>query len=231
MSLKTYRIDRSFFGKLNNWLKNPDLPVDTLAYLGGSFSKNILYYNRENSFVLSKEDEINRFSEAFGNDWVDDIYYVRHPKKLKSNILIPANRFHEYVVREQLSDMVSFVRANVNVKRLEVKIFKGSNVGVNICGVIKEIPLEGGAKLSLGSSYSILIECDRPLKASEKKTVYTWLEDFPHLVSTLDEAENGSFQVNETFDLSFGVSVKAARAIGANVDWNTNHSFLLHVIA
>ena len=62
---------------MNNRHKKPDLPVTT-AFLGGIFrsaAKNLNDYKRENSYVLSKQDEIDRFVEAFGNDWVEDVYY------------------------------------------------------------------------------------------------------------------------------------------------------------
>lgn len=229
MSLKLYRIDRSFFGKLNNRLKQPDIPV-AASIIGNPF-KNLVDFNRENSYVLSKDDEISRFTEAYNNDWVDDIYYIRHPKKCKTDILIPAERFHQYIIREQISDMISYLRANLRVKELEINILRNNSGKLGLNGVIEGLDLEGEANIKFNKSYSAIIQCPRPLKASEKKKNYTWIDEFPHVVEIVDDVEDGKFKINEEFDLSFGLSVKVAKVIGANIEWNTNHTFNLEVTA
>jgi len=228
MSLKVYRIDRSFFGKLNNRLKAPDLPVGAVSAVGSLF-KNIGGYARENSYVLSKDDEIARFYEAYNNDWIDDQYYIRHPKKIKTDILIPANKFHQFIVREQMADMISYIRANVRVKRLEIQLFKGASIGVNLKGIIEGIPLEGEAKATCNSEFSAIIDCQKPLKASEKKKQYTWIDVFPHLQSVVDDASDNRFEIKESYDLSFGLDIKAGKAIGINTSLNANHVFKINV--
>ncbi len=116
MSLKIYRIDTSFFGKINNRMKKPDLSVMAKASLFGGMIKNYKDYKRDKSFILSNKDEIDRFTEAFGNDWVEDHYYIRYPKSIRKNYLIPESLFHKYIMREQISDIISYVRANFRVK-------------------------------------------------------------------------------------------------------------------
>jgi hypothetical protein len=228
MTLKIYRIDRSFFGKMNNKFKAPDLPVMAASIIGNPF-KNLADFNRENSYVLSKDDEIARFNEAFGNDWVDDRYYIRHPKKSKTDVLIPSERFYQYIVREQIGDIISYIRANVRVKKLEISLLRGANVGVGLKGIVEGIELEGAAKASCNSEYSVIIDCDRPLKASEKKLQYIWIDEFQHLQAMIDETSESRFEIKEQFDLSFGLSVKAAKAVGLNADFNTTHLFSVNV--
>lgn len=228
MTLKIYRIDRSFFGKINNRFKNPDLPVVVSSAMGNPF-KNLADFNRKNSYVLSKDDEISRFNEAFGNDWVDDRYYIRHPKKSKTDVLIPSERFYQYIIREQIGDIVSYIRANVRVKKLEISLLRGANVGVGLKGIIEGIELEGAAKVSCSSEYSVVIECDRPLKASEKKQQYIWIDEFQHLQAMIDDTFESRFEIKEKFDLSFGVSIKAAKAVGLNADFNATHLFSVNV--
>jgi hypothetical protein len=226
MSLKIYRIDSSLSGKIANLIKKPDLPpLGAGAIFLGNPLKNIRDLNRENSYVLSKADEIKRFREAFGNDWVSDIYYIRHPKQSQSNCLIPAVRFHQHIVREQIADIISYMRANLKIQELEINIVRGSSGKLGLSGVVENVPLEGEVNVDLSDEYSAVIKCLRPLRASEKKQTYTWLEDFPHVISIVDDAESGAFTIKEKFDLSFGLSIKAAKAIGASVDWNTQHTF------
>ena len=227
MTLRIYRIDRSFFGKLNNRFKAPDLPVSQAF---GSPFKNLADFNRENSYVLSKDDEIDRFNEAYDDDWVDDRYYIRHPKKSKTDCLIPSASFHKYVVREQIADIVSYVRSNLRVKEMQISVSRGNSGKVGLNGVVDGLPLEGEATIEFGDKYSASIKCKRPLKASEKKSNYIWIQEFPHLVASVDNAESGVFEINEEFDLSFGLAAKAAKSIGASASWNTKHRFNFKVV-
>lgn len=231
MSLKIYRIDTSFFGKMNNRMKKPDLPVAITASLFGGMIKNYKDYKRDNSFVLSNKDEIDRFTEAFGNDWVEDQYYIRHPKSTRTNYLIPASQFHKYIMREQISDIISYVRANLRVKELDLNVKTSKAGSIGLKGIIDNIPMEGSTKLNMADEYTVKIKCLSPLKASEKKTEYLWIDEFPHIIELVDNASNGLFGLNESFDLSFGLDISAAKSIGANLNYHGQTQFNFTVIA
>ncbi|MGR5324843.1 hypothetical protein [Vibrio sp. PNB22_1_1] len=229
MTLKIYRIDTSFFGKMNNRAKKPDLPVQ--ASLFGSMFKNYKDYKRENSYVLSKKDEIDRFTEAFGNNWVEDQYYIRHPKETRTNYLIPANKFHSYIMREQIGDLISYIRANLRVKELDLTIKSNKSGSIGLKGIIESVPMEGSTQLSTTDEYTVKIKCLAPLKASERKTEYLWIKEFPHIIELVDNASNGLFSLSESFDLSFGLDISAAEAIGANINYHGQNQFNFTVIA
>lgn len=224
MSLKVYRIDRSLFGKLNNKLKSPDLPVMGAAIFGNPF-KNYKDYKSKDFFVLSKDDEIARFTEVFNDEWVDDIYYIRHPKKIRTDILIPASEFHSYIIREQLADIISYIRANLKITALDIEITRKNGVSVSTNGVFDGIQLEGKATLKKSSSNKVTIQCEQPLKVSEKKQNYIWMDEFPHIIAMIDEANEGTFTVSESYDLSFGLGLDLAERIGVNLEWSGNFTF------
>ncbi len=224
MSLKVYRIDRSLFGKLNNKLKSPDLPVMGAFFLGNPF-KNYKDYKSKDFFVLSKDDEIARFTEVFNDEWVNDVYYIRHPKKIKTDILIPASEFHSYIMREQLADIVSYIRANLRVTALDIEITRKNGASVSTKGVFDGIQLEGKATLNKSRANKVTIQCDQPLKVSEKRQNYIWMDEFPHIVAMLDEADEGTFTVSESYDLSFGLGLDLAEQIGVDLEWNDNFTF------
>ncbi|MEZ9576483.1 MULTISPECIES: hypothetical protein [unclassified Vibrio] len=212
-------------------MKKPDLPVAAASTFLGDPFKNYKDYNRENSFVLSKQEEIDRFEEAFGNDWVKDQYYIRHPKTTRTNTLIPAKQFHAYIMREQIGDLISYIRANLRVKELDLSIKTSKAGSIGLKGIIEGVPMEGSTSLSMGNDYTVKIKCPSPLKASEKKTEYLWINHFPHLIDLIDEASHGLFSINESFDLSFGLDVSAAKSIGVNLDYNGRTEFNFAVIA
>lgn len=228
MNLKIYRIDKSLFGKLANWIKTPDLPVIAQASIGDPF-KNIRDIKQGNCYVLSKEDEIKRFRDPRGYDWVEDVYYVRHPKKSQTDCLIPAGEFHKYIIREQIADIISYARANLRVKELEILVSRKNSGKLGLNGVLEGLPLEGKAQLDFGDVYSAKINCPTPLKASEKKKNFVWIDDFPHALSIIDDVTGGTFSINESFDLSFGLSANAAKVFGIEIGWITTHNFSFSV--
>ena len=69
------------------------------------------------------------------------------------------------------------------------------------------------------------IQCDQPLKVSEKRQNYIWMDEFPHIVAMLDEADEGTFTVSESYDLSFGLGLDLAEQIGVDLEWNDNFTF------
>jgi len=232
LTLKVYRIDKGIFGKIVNTLKKADLPTAKAATAPsmGNFLKNVSDYRRDESYVLSKDDEINRFTEAYGDEFIDDKYYVRHPKKIKTDYLIPADKFHQYIIREQISDMIDYMRSNLRIKELEINILRQDKGKVGLKGILEGLSLSGETTLDIKTGYTAKIKCTRPLKASEKKQTYTWIDEFPHLISIVDDAVDGEFSLNEKFDFSFGLSAKVADAYGMNLDWNTSHAFEFKVV-
>ena len=230
MSLKVYRIDSSVSGKIANFFKKADLPVEQHNFASiGNPLKNLKDITTKDFYVLSKKDEIDRFSEAYGDNFIKDKYYIRHPKANKTSVLIPIEKFQKYIIREQLADMVSYIRANVRVKKLKIEIKKGASSSIKMNGLVEGMPLEGEARAYLNTEYSIIIDCARPLKASEKKTEYTWINEFTHLQAVIDETFDSRFEINESYDIGFGFGVKQARAVGLDFSGDMNHHFKIEV--
>ena len=147
---------------------------------------------------------------------LDDVYYIRHPKKARTDCLIPADQFHSFVVREQIADIVSYVRANARVKRLRVSIDSGVGATINAKGIVEGMPLEGSASVK---------ECDAPLKASEKRRDFIWMDDFASTVAAVDDFTGGTIEINEHYDLSFGLDAKVAEMISVGASWMRNYRY------
>ena len=116
MSLKIYRIDTSIVGKGFRRLRKSDLPTHMAAgFIGQNLIRGISdYLTGDNYYLLDAKTELDRFINPLGNSWIEKTqYYVRHPKTVKDRELIEAQYFQEYILREQISDIVSFLRANI----------------------------------------------------------------------------------------------------------------------
>lgn len=92
MALQVYRIDRSFIGCVGHFFKKPDLPIMTgaAAVFGtfGHIAQVFMEVNTENCYILTEEDEIKRFRNPLDASLLDDVYYIRHPKKARTDCLI-----------------------------------------------------------------------------------------------------------------------------------------------
>lgn len=233
MTLQVYRIDNSLFGKIANIIKPPSLPLvhSAIPFFGDPI-KNFKDTFRSNFYVLSKRNEIDRFKEAFNSSWVSDKYYIRHPKKIKTDILIPAEKFPQYIIREQISDIVSYIRSNVrSVRKIVVTVSNANNAKIAIKNILSNIYLSGDARLDSTDEYTIIINCNSPLKASETETKYTWLEDFSTLISVVDSFSDSYFVIHERHDTSFGLDVELAKSIGVNTILSKQHKYTIAVEA
>ncbi|MDI1291462.1 MAG: hypothetical protein PSV18_01805 [Methylobacter sp.] len=228
MSLKFYRIDQSIFGKFGHIFKKPDLPPTQLFSPIKAISP-IRCFNdvvTDNFFILVDKDEISRFRDPRGFALEEDTYYVRHPKKIKTDCLIPATEFHRYVVQEQIADLVSFVRANTSVRKLHVSIGSKKEAEAQVSGILEGIKLEGKALLKKVNYHEVLIDCIEPLKPSERKREYVWLDDFQSTVTIIDNISGAaSVTVKEHADLSFGLSLKVADQVGISGDWLSSFEY------
>ena len=112
---------------------------------------------------------------------------------------------------------------------LSIKTAKAGSIG--LAGIIGGVALEGSTDVTFGNEYTVKIKCNAPLKASEKKTEYLWIDEFPHIIELVDNAQDGLFSLCESFDLSFGLDVKAAKAIGMNMSYHGRTEFNFVVVA
>lgn len=193
--------------------------------------RNYEDYFRKNSYVLSDEEEVKRFKDPRGYELIEDTYYIRHPKRSQTNWLISAKDFHAFVIKEQMSEIVSYLRAELPVKKITFIIKEGASFDVlgkaDIPG--EPIKLEGGANGSTESKDKFTLECKRPLRPSEKRRQYIWIDDFPLLKAAVDGFEGGTLTFEETSNLEFGMSVEVAKSIGIKAKFNRQQIWSLKV--
>ena len=140
-------------------------------------------------------------------------------------MLIEADKFHEYIYREQLAEIISYLRSEFKLKYLRIEIKKGNDFSSFINLPIEDIPVEGEARVKLGSNRVIEITSERGLKRSEKRTDYVWLQDFQELLSVVDNFEDGIFKHTISIDNSFGINAKIANYIKIGTGWINSSQF------
>lgn len=238
MELKIYRIDRSWLGKAGRWFKQPDLPPMTGAALGGLFGhvlQTVHDVRTDDFYILADEAEISRFRDPTEQPLREGVYYVRNPREAYTRELVVASEFHRYVLRQQAAEMIDFIRSNVQATRIEFQLERSGGAQVDLSATLVTeagpIKVGAGASAHAGSQHRVVIECERPLKASEKRTEYGWIRDFPQLLSAVDAASGrGTLSVSEGFDYSFGLSGKVADLVGMSASWLGKHTWKLDVV-
>lgn len=230
MQLQVYRIDRSISGRIGHFFKKPNLPLampETM--MGKGLIGNPLQVLRDvsttNCFILTKDDDIARFRNPLNQTLVDDVYYVRHPQQARTNWLIPAKSFHRYVIREQIADIVSYIRANAAVKRLHVSITNGLHGKVGAKAIVEGLAVEGDAHVSFTDSHDVTIECGTPLKSSQKRRDYVWMEHFPTTVAAVDQFADGTIDIDERFDFNAGLDAKVADMLDIGAEFRRSYHY------
>ena len=235
MSLEVYRIDNSLFGKWFRRIRKSDLPTHRI--IGGAAMVGSLncirvmgdFFIGNNYYLLDKKHELNRFINPLGNSWIEKTqYYIRHPKAVKDRELIESQYFQEYILREQISDIVSFLRANIQIKELYIKSLNQTsfNFGVNV--PIEQMTVEGNVNIDKFTEYELKITSKSKLKISEKRTNYTWINDFSTLKTAIDNFDGGKFDERLIIDNSFGFSLKEANRIGMNTNLMGRKEFIIN---
>ncbi|SFG92276.1 hypothetical protein SAMN05660649_03137 [Desulfotomaculum arcticum] len=225
MGLNVYRIDTGIVGKIFGIIRQTELPVMSLqkcfGFSHGSIILSIVdLVSSDNHYVIKDQDELERFENPLNNSWIQKSqYYIRHPKKARERYLIEAEKFHEYIYREQISDIVSFLRGNLTLKHLTISSEEGIDFSAFANIPIEDLKVEGKADVKLKSKKELVINCPEGLKISEKRKEYIWINDFQDLLSVVDGFQGGEFRHTIEISNSFGMGLKEAKQIGVGTSW------------
>ncbi|MBW7474308.1 hypothetical protein K0T92_06095 [Paenibacillus oenotherae] len=230
MGLSVYRIDTGVIGKIFGLLRKTDLP--TMLGAQGLMTKRVSlavtdFVGFENHYVINSVDELNRFENPLGNSWSKSTsqYYIRHPKKARDRFLIEVDKFHEYIYREQISDIVAFLRANLSIKSLTISSAAETDFSAFAHLPIEGLKIEGKAEAKLISKKELVINCPEGMKISEKRKEYVWINDFQELLEVVDGFPGGDFRHTIEISNSFGMTLKEAKLLGIGGSWLNNRKF------
>lgn len=229
MALKVYRIDTSFIGKIFGIFRETDIPLQSAIgpKTFGNVSKAIDdYVKYDNHYVIKNEDELGRFKNPLGNGWIEkEQYYIRHPKEVKTRCLIEAEKFHEFIYREQIAEIVSFLRSNFMVKHLTISVEDGLDFNAFTRVPIEGMQFEGNVSIKKSNSKELVIDCPQGLRLSEKRTDYIWINDFQDLIAVADNFSGGEFKHVIKIDNAFGLGIEEAKTIGVGLSWLQKSKF------
>ena len=211
-----------------------------LLGLGISLSPEIIssfkrLINENRFFIIPSQQELNRFENACGNDWVindkslkQKQYYIRHPKILNRNLLIEAKSFYDYIEEEQKDELIDYILSHcpakqIKIEKIEVVQVKGKGFA-KVEGVSPKGSLEGGV------SKKDIFNYNNPQGVQTKPTHtnYVWLNNsIMRSISAL--SEGGSVTQSYESDFTFGLSLSEAKTIGLDITKHKKYTYSIHV--
>lgn len=207
------------------------------AYLVGIGAANLIRLVREESFfIIKNEEELSQFKNAYNNDWIihnkalkTRQYYIQHPKKSKSNVLIEAQSFYQYIEEEMCHEMMDYVQRHCPAKSFffyrEESHEKDGNANA------KRNMANFHANLKQHKNKSTLLSVQGAKGVLKPSTVeeYIWLEDTIKLGIRALEDGSGSFEKSFISDETFGLTAKEAKTLGLDMKGHKKFKYTLKV--
>lgn len=231
METKIYRIDGSLVGKIFRALRKTDTPgprnIATASMPMSNLIRGIKDFTvDENIYLIDDMAELNKFDNALGNNWIQKTqYYIRHPKVKRERLLIEAEQFHEYIYREQLSEIVSYLRSEFKLKYLKIEVIQGNKFSSYSNLPIERMSVEGEVKLELKNERVLEIKSTKGMKRSEKRIDYVWLNDFRGLLDAVDNFDEGDFRYSQKINNTLDINSKLYKVVGIDLKWKNTSTF------
>lgn len=161
-------------------------------------------YLEGNLYLIEKEEDLEKFFNPLGKWIANKKYYLNHPKKERENFLLEGNKFHEYILREQLLEVSRYLKENFKVLKVSFELLGG-----------EEDTFLGLSKLFKEEESIITYEEGKmifSLKKDKDKEDFIWIKDFKIFNNKELLEKERNFLL--TLDNSFGISEKIGKRIG-----------------
>ncbi|MEG2347779.1 MAG: hypothetical protein RSB50_08865 [Cetobacterium sp.] len=187
------------------------------------------YSYEENLNVIKTDEELSKFKNALNNDWIyERQYYIRHPKQNKKEVLIEAEKFLEYIYREQAIEIIHYLKSKLNLKKFKILFINTINKKQSwFAKIEEEINLETEIEIEKSTKYSLNIDSPEGFGKIESSREYIWLKDFGELEVVTEGFLSGSFKRVISVDNTFDVGLDLNRYLGFDISNKTSNKVLI----
>ncbi len=177
--------------------------------------------------IIDDPEELKKFMHHQGDELVSGAFYVDHPKRAMH--LIPPSAFHETIAKEQMHEIVTFLRSVLPVTHVEVVMEDKKQAGAGGKARHKglddlEATFEHRRWLRVVGDYRnpviIPLAPERPL---------IWRDKFNIIYDGVKGATGGSLTFNESVDMSLGFTLELANLVGVEANWLSMKSLTVNV--
>ncbi|MDZ4993470.1 hypothetical protein GNF80_10900 [Clostridium perfringens] len=168
MDVRIYKIDTGLTGKNFSSDKRTNFPIGGKTnsfYSIGNLMRGLEdYFLQGNLYFIDKEEELEKFENPLGDRWIAKRkYYINHPKKSRENYLIEANKFQEYIFREQLEEVANYLYYKLHINSLKIEVEEGNDFSSYTNLHIEEMKLNGEGKAELKDNKTLEIKWNRDI--------------------------------------------------------------------
>ncbi|ELC8442577.1 hypothetical protein QYB59_001604 [Clostridium perfringens] len=225
MDVRIYKIDTGLTGKNFSSDKRTNFPIGGKTnsfYSVGNLMRGLEdYFLQGNLYFIDKEEELEKFENPLGERWIaKKQYYINHPKKSKENLLIEANKFHEYIFREQLEEVANYLHYKLHINSLKIEVEEGNDFSSYTNLHIEEMKLNGEGKAELEDNKTLEI------KWSEKVVENDTAAEVTERNINLRSETNGNSALESNWKEEVRVNQKEIEENSGNENLNSQNEYL-----
>ncbi len=217
-----------------------DFAFYALVVLGVSLTPGIIkslrrLIDEKKFYIISSPEELSFFENAYGNEWVTNQkalkqkqYYIRHPKKVKRNILVEAKSFYDYIEEEQKDELIDYILSHCPAKTIQIERAEAVHTKGKVSAKIDRVNAQGSVHGGQAVDFSYNYSNPKGIQATPSYDYYVWLNDsIMRSISAL--AEGGSLTQTYESDYTFGLNVGEAKTIGLDLSKHKKYTYSIHI--
>lgn len=181
------------------------------AVCGGIYYINSFVDFIDTKYITSVED-LKKYSFPPNTNVNADTTYILHPHC--SDILIEKSSFFEYIIEEQINEIISYVTSAFSIDELTIKVLNSNCKSADLSITTEDV--SGSVGFDKKSKYLYSVEIGKTPK-SDIAFDYVWINNMPILVSAVNR-KSGNVNIKQEVDNSFGINLSFANAIGLNLN-------------
>ena len=225
MDVRIYKIDTGLTGKNFSSDKRTNFPIGGKTnsfYSVGNLMRGLQdYFLQGNLYFIDKEEELEKFENPLGDRWIAKRkYYINHPKKSRENYLIEANKFHEYIFREQLEEVVNYLHSQLHINSLKIEVKEGNDFSSYTNLSIEEMKLNGEGKAELKDNKTLEIKWSGKVANNDTTSEVTERN------INLKSETNGNSALESNWKEEIKVNQKEIEKNSGNENLNSHNEYL-----
>lgn len=152
--------------------------------------------------------------------------YARHPKATKADRLIVAKDLHAFIVREQIAEIVQYMRSRLHLSSLKVSVSSSQSGRFFAGGTLKAVPFSARISGKKEEAYAVEWSSHRPVRMAHDGPLI-WIDDFPEIKAAAEKARHGRMKVSQSADLTFDIEAQAAKVAKIDSGWLSTFEFVV----
>lgn len=161
---------------------------------------------------ITSAEELKKYSFPLNTKVDADTVYILHPHC--PNVLIEKNSFFEYIIEEQINEIISYVTSAFSIDEMTIKVLNSNCQSVDLS--IKAEEVSGTVGFNKKSKYLCSVEIGKTPK-SDIAFNRVWLNNMPILINAVNR-KSDNVNIKQEVDNSFGINMSFANAIGLSLN-------------